>query len=327
VKKPKTKFLFRLIGIGIFIYIISKVDSSKIINQYRNADTRLILISSIIIAVFILTKSLRWKAIANIQGIHLSLKESIMIYTSSLYLGIITPGRIGDFAKSYYIINNKGIPIGKALFSSLADRLFDLFFIVLAGYISLIFFPNIFQHQFLFSTLMLIVILSILIILIRKKEILIKLINSALPKSKFKSTSIKLSNISRDLIHEFALFNAKNLAFILTLTLVAWACHYTFFILSAHSLKIETSISNIIISISAAIFMSLLPISIAGFGTRDIALIIIFSRIGLSKEQAITFSLSFVLVYIIIGLLGFICWMISPIEIKTREEGGMTRDA
>jgi len=326
VKKPKTKILFRLIGIGIFIYIISKVDLSSIVNQYKKSDTRLILISSIIIIIFILTKSLRWKAIANIQGINLSLKESILVYTSSLYLGIITPGRIGDFAKSYYIIN-KGIPIGKALFSSLADRLFDLLFIVLAGYISVIFFPNIFKHQFLLSTLIVALILTILIILIRKKEIFIKVINLILPKSRFKSTSTKLSSISKELIQEFALFNAKNLAFIITLTLVAWACHYTFFVLSAHSLRIETSISNIIISISAAIFMSLLPISIAGFGTRDIALIIIFNRIGLSKEQAITFSLSFVLVYIIIGLLGFICWMISPIEIKDREKGGTTRDA
>jgi hypothetical protein len=69
-------------------------------------------------------------------------------------------------------------------------------------------------------------------------------------------------------------------------------------------------------SISAAIFVGLIPISISGIGTRDFVLIMIFSRVGLTEEQAVTFSLTFIGVYIIIGLAGLVCWLSAPFNLS-----------
>jgi len=60
---------------------------------------------------------------------------------SSLYLGIVTPGRLGKFAKAIYL-NQEGITSVSHGFSSvLIDRLCDLyllFLLAMAGFISLV---------------------------------------------------------------------------------------------------------------------------------------------------------------------------------------------
>ena len=38
---------------------------------------------------------------------------------SSIYVGIVTPGRIGEFVKAFYLKSNKGISISKGISSVL----------------------------------------------------------------------------------------------------------------------------------------------------------------------------------------------------------------
>lgn len=100
------------------------------------------------------------------------------------------------------------------------------------------------------------------------------------------------------------------------LTFAAWVLHYSFFIMASRALGMDIPIAVLAGSISASIFVSLLPISLLGLGTRDMVLILIFSRYGLSREAAVSFSFTFVLVYLIMGVIGLICWLTAPFDLK-----------
>ena len=60
----------------------------------------------------------------------------------------------------------------------------------------------------------------------------------------------------------------------------------------------------------------LLPISISGIGTRDMALIFLFGLKGVSAEQAVAFSLLYLFMsYWLIALIGVGVYFRYPIEI------------
>jgi uncharacterized membrane protein YbhN (UPF0104 family) len=126
--------------------------------------------------------------------------------------------------------------------------------------------------------------------------------------------------VIEDILDEFSHLGSGRLLKLTLLTLVAWILHYSFFVFAASSLGIHASVPILVMSISAAIFVGLIPISISGVGTRDLVLIMIFSRVGLTEEQAVTFSLTFIGVYIIIGLAGLVCWLAAPFKMGSVEK-------
>ena len=68
-------------------------------------------------------------------------------------------------------------------------------------------------------------------------------------------------------------------------------------------------------AITIAGLITLIPISIAGIGTRDAALIVLFLPLSIQKEQIIVFSALILMIYLFSALVGFICWLIKPIKI------------
>ena len=61
---------------------------------------------------------------SSIQGIKYSIIETFIIYMSALYIGFVTPGRLGEFVKVIYV-NDKNVSYGKGFSSVLIDRFFD----------------------------------------------------------------------------------------------------------------------------------------------------------------------------------------------------------
>ena len=68
--------------------------------------------------------------------------------------------------------------------------------------------------------------------------------------------------------------------------------------------------------------LEILPISISGIGTRDAALIFLFSYFAVSAEQAIAYSLLYLFTgYFFVALLGVIFFIQNPISLKELTEG------
>ena len=75
---------------------------------------------------------------------------------------------------------------------------------------------------------------------------------------------------------------------------------------------IDTGIYMAVISL-----VVLIPVSIAGIGTRDAALIALFSMNGIAAESALSYSLLILFAfYICTAIMGAIEWQIKPIRIS-----------
>ena len=69
------------------------------------------------------------------------------------------------------------------------------------------------------------------------------------------------------------------------------------------------------ISVTIAGFITLIPISVSGIGTRDAALILLFTPFLIPKEQIIVFSALILLMSLFTAFVGLICWLIKPIRV------------
>lgn len=319
------KILFQALGVVLFIIILTRVDVREIARSYRRMSLLHGALGIVLLFLLTLIKAFRWKKIVAAQGRAVPLGRAFRIYAASLYLGVVTPGHIGDFAKSLYL-TNAGLSAGKALFSSVIDRVFDIVFLVVIGYASLLFFPGIFKNQLVVSSLLLGIVLLAIAAFVWRRDILLRFMKrfvSGMPGSSFRA---HVDRIITEGLGELEMLNRGAVAFLTLLTVFAWAVHYLFFVVFADALMLGVSIPVVIVCVSAAVFTALLPVSLSGLGTRDLVLILIFGKVGLSREAAVTFSFSFIFVYLIQGLTGLICWLTAPFDFKQASEAAPGRE-
>jgi hypothetical protein len=314
-----------VLGVALFAVILTRVDLGKIWIAYRHIKLSHAISGIALLFALTLLKSLRWRRIVSTQRVEVPVSMAFRLYAASLYLGVVTPGHIGDFAKSFYLMG-RGMTAGKAIFSSLADRLFDIVFLAVIGYASLLFFPGIFTDQLLMSSVLLALVATTVAALMCRREFLKRFVRKFLSGMPNWGIRASIDRIATESIGEFGLLGIRTSTIAALLTLAAWMAHYLFFIIFAKALGLGASIPVLIVSVSAAVFVALIPVSLSGLGTRDLALILIFSRAGLTREAAVTFSFAFILVYIIQGFTGLLCWMSVPLNARKAPEAPVEKE-
>ena len=317
MRRQKYKYICigTIIGVFIFILILSKIDLKKTLDILLNLNIYYLLASFAISVPYFLIINCRWNRIMKTQGIEYSLKDSFVIYVIGFSAGVITPGKFGEFIKVFYL-KNDGHPYGKSFLVTLLDRMFDLIVLIIVAYFSLFLFLKIFETQILILSLLLVSIAAVIVILRYKKAIAKNLLERAyqilIPK-KFKRVGI--ANF-HDFYTDFQLPHYSQLFLIVNLTIIVTIISYIGAYLLAFSLGINISFLNLVACFSIATLVAVIPVSLYGIGVRDISLITLFSCIGLSIESAIAFSTLILIKNIIIGLICAPAWFMRPLNIN-----------
>ncbi len=308
--KVKFSFFARFSGLIIFALILLNVNLSEVFRAMKKADFTFLGPALLMVLPLYIIKAFRWKSILNSHGIEYSGKDSFLVYLSSNFIAFITPGRLGELAKAFYIKNDTGNDFLKALPSVIADRLFDIYVLsavalfgisrlsVMSGYIWL---------RYLLGFI-LVLMPGILLIRGARMSLLEKIRESRLYrrwKSKVEPLLKELENVT---------FVKMIKPVILTASAYAILFLSSYFISS--SAGIEIDFFSIMYFVAIANILSYLPISVAGFGTREIGFIYLFNSVGLLKEEALAFSfLYFFVFYIGGGVAGFIAYLVKPVSI------------
>lgn len=310
-----------LLGILVFALILYRIDLIETITIILELKIFYFIISTLLsIPVFFL-RSLRWRYILLKLKIIYNFKPVMSIYFASLYLGLVTPGRLGEFTKLIYL-NHDGYPFGKSLFSVIIDRLFDFILLLIIATIGILIFSNLFYFPNLvfygFFTLFVIIVLIILI-KIRKDSLqknIIKILNFVIPR-KFRKILITESDDFFKNINIFSLISLLNITGITIASSLLYFLQAYFLILS---LGISINFFYLVFTVSLAAIAAIVPISILGIGTRDAALIFLLSHAGIRSELAIAFS---VLILLNILILAFFClpfWLANAPPINYKKE-------
>lgn len=309
------KNFIRLVGVFIFIFILLKIDINQTIEIFTKVKIEYIIFSALLFIPHLFVKSLRWNLLLRQQKINYSFFDTFIIYLSSLYVGFITPGRLGEFIKVFHLKNDKNIKYTVGLASVMLDRLFDLYLLLMLSVICIVRF-NIFNN-YSNAFLVVLVFLSCLPLLIFKKNV----ISGILTSSRFRFVSKIISKKNPLKIKNFILEFTYLLNFKIFTSIILTILGYFFFFLQckliAISINLDIGFTNLSLFNSLSNMISFLPISFSGIGTRDAVLVYLFRLINIDAEYAVLFSLLvFITLFGFGGILGFLSWLYKPIDLR-----------
>jgi uncharacterized protein (TIRG00374 family) len=310
----KNKWFFRLIGIAIFAFIlVYKIDLKETLSVFQHLNP-FYLFSAIIIMIIASTiKPYRWQYILKTIGINYSFWKTYKLYFIGLFMGIITPARLGEAGKILYLKKDRH-PLDKSLISIVIDRFADITYLISFGFIGLFFFFYLFKNLIISVAIIAVVgaILFLLIIKNKGAKIILKKAVFFLAPAKYKQ---KLQKSFSEFIKILKLYKLKNYFAIFIITIFCWLPSYVAVYFLAKSVGItRVSFLYLAVSITVTSLITLLPISISGIGTRETVLLLLLIPFSISSEQIVSFSLLIFLTnFIIIPLIGFYCWLINPL--------------
>ena len=302
-----------LIGFLLLIFVIYQLDLKTLYLSFQKINYRLLIPAILLIIPITFIKAWRWNYLKKLQNINYKLSDSFLIYSVGAAIGSLTPGRLGEISKIGYL-KNDGYSIGKSLVSVIMDRLLDLFFLIIFGYFSVIFLFGFFEKiTFIFSIIILTI---IILVFIAKKQFvrqLIKKIFSILIPLKYQE-SWQMN--FKDFLDGVKIYNKKNYFYFFFITFLAWLVYYCQIYLFARSIDLDrVPFLYLAMAVTIAGFITLLPISFSGIGTREATLAILLAPLMVSIESTVLLSELILLDFFIIGVIGVFCWIIKPIPL------------
>tara|TARA_Y100001970_G_scaffold266245_1_gene354671 strand:- start:12691 stop:13410 length:720 start_codon:yes stop_codon:yes gene_type:complete len=238
-----------------------------------------------------------------------------MAYLSSLYIGYITPGRLGEFVKVIYLKSNRGISLSKGFSSVLIDRIFDLYLLIILGIIGLWQFDILGELTGIYFLLLIVTVGPPFLLF--NKRISKKIINILFVFTIMKKIKDKVEESFQNFYDSLKeLINIKLLLSVF-FTFIGYSLFFLQCFIIAKALSLPIDLITITLFMSISNLISFIPISISGLGTRDATLILLFSIIGLKPELAVSYSFFiFIIFFVSGGLLGAISWWIRPLKLK-----------
>jgi uncharacterized protein (TIRG00374 family) len=316
--KGKIKIL-SLLGIVLFLIILSRINLGALVDIFAHINVLLLFMALLVNCAAIVLKSLKWKIIVNSVKNDFTLKESIKAFFVGFSFSTITPAKLGDFIKVLYIQDDR-CGLGKSLATVVIDRLIDiilLFSIALVGVYGF----SVFYHIEIISvstlTLLIAGIIAGIYIVLNKSvlsALLKPFFNLFVPQHLKGKISLYYNDFFTGL---FAFYKDRRRFYSSILVgLISWIPPFIYGYLLALSIGIDTGIFFFVLVIPIISLLDLLPISISGIGTRDVALIFLFGLKSISAEQAVAFSLLYLFMsYWLIALIGAGVYFRYPIEI------------
>jgi glycosyltransferase 2 family protein len=302
MKWTTVKRYLPIIGIGIFIYLLIKLDVTKIFQEFKNISWIYLAVSVIFIITFYILQTFKWFVIAKKQKINLSFKEALKINLISNFYGFVTPGKLGTVIRTNYL-KNKGAETGKGLSNFVIDKILDIcsLFVLTIVFGFLLYKRIISLQTLLILSAVFLLILFLFILFYKKKHsrFLLRFVYEKLIPNRMKEKSKALFNsFYEDLPPLSSLF------FYFIINLITWVVNYTIVYLVGLSLGIEVNFVYFLLILPVSTLVAQIPITIDGIGTREVTLIGLFGILGVSAVKVFSMSiLGIIIVNIIPSLI------------------------
>jgi len=306
----KRHLLIKTIGLVALIVIITRVDLGDVACQIRNSDYRYLLAVIGLIFPQVALRALRWQRLMAQQGINCPIRDAMVFYFAAIYVGLITPGRMGEVGKSLFLKQNGIASVAQSLPSVLLDRLLDLYVLGLLALGALYFMAILPAASWVFVLLAVIAAISPWLILkgVRaggrwEDAIDVWLLRKS---PRWREAWRVFADGSRNLI-------TPRLMEALSLTVLSYVLYFTQVCLIGRAVALPLDCGPVVMVTAVAILVGYVPITIAGLGTREATLLLFFGQYGVPDTSVLSFAFWYNLVYIVcVGMISAFFWFRLP---------------
>ena len=265
------RFVSIIVSITLLLYIYSQIDLVNLLEVLQDCDLLMLAISLAMVIPITLVTSWRLQQLVPHQS--LSVLEANRLILGASVLNMVLFSKMGDIAKSYFMAERSNISGSLALSISIFEKACDLLSLLLWCVFGLLFYP---AKDSLFGIMTAGIVIGLVMgLLMLGSEsfaktflaIAIKFAPQKL-KSKFQNMQVSWSEM-----HRYFWSDKRQLLIITSTSVFIWFLHLLQIWLFILALK---AIAPFLVSLALSplsILAGLLPLTFAGIGTRDAALI------------------------------------------------------
>lgn len=306
------KFLIRMLGPAIFIIILFFfIDIAELNKTLGSLRYDYLWLSLLTVPFIIAVRSVRWKRILTVYQIDCPLWVCFK-YNFVEMVAIAVVSAAGSLIKVFYL-RRSGYRLLHVILAIVTDKAFDYILPVLFGIISSVIFYFQFDPDMGLVWLLLVTVLLFKPLQYVNLHFFPRIIPGALKK--------KLSENDWRFDDNFHLVVRSLDFYAYALSIIGFLLYF----LSVHFLNlglgISLSYSQIIFIMAITSLVTAIPISFLGMGTRDVALITVFTWFGRTPEEAISLSIALLLLRLAIMLMGSVFWYLEPPPLSAIKEG------
>jgi len=300
----------RALGPAILIVLIARLDRpADLLEAAKRVAPWPLALAVALNAIPLWLKVLRWQLILRARGIRYGTRDAWLAFSASLYLGMLTPGRVGDVLRIRYLRHDTGARYAEGLASVVLDRLADLY--VLVGFVAaaVAHWGGVLSPRLaLVSWLLVASCLALPLVLMvpgTSDAVLTRLYRRVAREPEADGMAVFLESLRT---------SAKRSALpMLVTTLAAFSVNFLQGKLLADAMGLHLSIFDVVSLQSVQSLLGLMPISVSGLGVREAFYAAVFPGLGHTAEQGASYGLLvFLVMYVAQVVIGAVAWQLRP---------------
>jgi uncharacterized protein (TIRG00374 family) len=282
------------IGIGALAIVVMKSDARGLAEALRN--TRIAYLPLAVAAAFAVTwlMAYRWEAILAARGFRLSTRKLFGYYLIGIFFTSFVPGGgvSGDVARLIYVdrdVRDKALVLSTLVYERLVG-VFTLLLIGLAATVMTRAAGTANSTIYLSEAILALAFVAIAILMSgfasSRLARMIRATGRRTKTVKVAEAAARTLEAISELRRDWALLVRTSLISVVIRVVWSLGCFVV-----AWAMRLPIDVLTVFAFISLVDLVRLMPISVGGLGVREGALIVLFATIGITREQALAFSL------------------------------------
>ena len=298
------KKVLPFLGLLIFIYLVADIGLDKIVSAFLSLSPIYIVIVALLTIPRIIIRNIAWQMILKQQRMHIDFVTSLKIFLIGYFYATITPGYLGQLMRIPYLKDETGEPFGKLFVNTFIEtslHTLSLYGMMLIG--TLLIIRD--QPMFFYGTLTFIMVLLFIYWFFYKENRGKKFFNFFVKYMIPKKYKISAGWVVDSLYKDFP--KIRMLVYPFLMGIVTWIIMFSQIYIIGLSLDIKVSYLHFLVLYPIANVISFIPITSAGFGTREATVIFLLGLLGVAPEKALVLSIvGFLITDMLTGFYGFI---------------------
>jgi uncharacterized protein (TIRG00374 family) len=278
-------FISFSIAFAILYLLLSRLDLSDAVKLMASINLPLYLLAFLINYSSYPVRGLRWRGFLSNAGFQGKWRDLTEVLFLSWFANCLLPAKLGDIYRSYLLKKNYGFPASKALGTVYVERMFDFIFLIamlaVSGFIA-------FRSNIPSDVIFALEIASLLALLLLAGWFLIKRERSSLARvlpERVKDLFLKFEEGSSQAL------TLRGFPAALICTLFIWLFESARLLLVILALGLKSSAAAVIFTALSASLLTSLPITPAGLGAVELAMVAMLSFAGVDSNSAISAAL------------------------------------
>ena len=282
MKAGKLSLLLRIVvSVGLIGFLVTRLDLENMLRFLRRADVSLVLATLVAVFVDRSFMVVRWMKLVDALDIHVPRLRVVKIFFLSTFFGSFLPSGVGGEAVRAISFSRLTSRAVESVASVVMDRLLGLLSMLLMGLLSLTVFYRVYPHPALVGA---VVVLAVGVVAVLALALSRTMHAKVLARGQenWVSKAAQAMGRYRDRL--------GTLGLVLLLSLGVQGLRVLQAYLLSEAMDLKTPLIYFLCFIPPILVVTMLPISVGGWGTANIAYVALFSQVGMDRDGAFVLS-------------------------------------